>query len=294
MEQEEIDARNKRGYLHEDFRFFHLRDKQGQEFEFHYHDFNKIIFFLSGSVEYRIEGKAYRLRPWDILLVSQGQLHRAVITPDAPYERIIIWVNSKFLADHSTDGNLLSCFEQSASAGNNLLRLGEDAVGAIRHVLFHLENAMKEDGFGVRLLQNSLFLQLVISLNRLCLGKLPDLPGKDVVYDRRVGEILSYINGNLEKDLSLENLAALFFISKYHLMHTFKAQTGYTVYNYIIKKRLIRAARLIKKGTPAAVTSEKCGFGDYSSFERAFRKEFGVSPRNYNKMIGIDSTGYED
>ena len=248
MEQDEIDARIKRGYLHEDFRFFHLRDKQGQEFEFHYHDFNKIIFFLSGSVEYRIEGKAYRLRPWDILFVSQGQLHRAVITPDEPYERIIVWVNTKFLAEHSTDGNLLSCFELSADAGNNLLRLGEDALGGVKPVLYHLENAMKDQDFGARLLQNSLFLQLMIGLNRLSFGSNPDTPGKDIVYDKRIGEILGWINANLEKDLSIESLAAMFFISKYHLMHTFKAQTGYTVYNYILKKRLIKAGRTHQEG----------------------------------------------
>jgi AraC-like DNA-binding protein/quercetin dioxygenase-like cupin family protein len=292
MEHENAENRIKRGYLYEDFRFFHLRDKQGQEFEFHYHDFNKIVFFLSGSVEYRIEGKAYKLKPWDILFVSQGQLHQTVILPDEPYERIVIWVNTKFLAEHSADCNLLNCFNLSSSAQNNLLRLGEDIVGDLKPILFHLETSMKDDGFGAKLLQNSLFLQLVICLNRLCLDHTLDSAAKDIIYDKRIGEVLSYINSNLDQDLSIEDLASRFYISKYHLMHKFKKQTGYTVYNYILKKRLIKASQLIKKGAQVTETSVSCGFGDYSNFERAFRKEFGLSPRNYYKMIGIDTDGY--
>ena len=79
MERDDIETRIKRGYLNEDFRFFHIRDKRDLEFEFHYHDFNKIILFLTGAVTYRIEGKVYRLKPWDILFVSQGELHQAIV-----------------------------------------------------------------------------------------------------------------------------------------------------------------------------------------------------------------------
>jgi quercetin dioxygenase-like cupin family protein len=60
----------KRGYLNEDFHFFRLKDQKKNEFEYHYHDFNKIIIFLSGEVTYLIEGKSYILKPWDILLVG--------------------------------------------------------------------------------------------------------------------------------------------------------------------------------------------------------------------------------
>ena len=63
------------GYLHQNFRLFHLKDKKNQEFEFHYHDFNKIIIFLSGNATYLVEGKAYDLKPWDILLVNNHDIH---------------------------------------------------------------------------------------------------------------------------------------------------------------------------------------------------------------------------
>ena len=54
------------GYLQQNFRLFHLKDKKEQQFDFHYHDFDKIVIFLSGNVTYIVEGKSYHLKPWDI------------------------------------------------------------------------------------------------------------------------------------------------------------------------------------------------------------------------------------
>ena len=66
----------KTGYLKEDFRLFHINDQTKKDFSYHYHDFHKIIVFISGKVTYHIEGKAYHLKPRDILLVSQGAIHK--------------------------------------------------------------------------------------------------------------------------------------------------------------------------------------------------------------------------
>ena len=77
----------KTGYLKEDFRLFHINDQTKKDFSYHYHDFHKIIVFISGKVTYHIEGKAYHLKPRDILLVSQGAIHKPEIDPSVSYER---------------------------------------------------------------------------------------------------------------------------------------------------------------------------------------------------------------
>ena len=73
----------KTGYLKEDFRLFHINDRTDREFEWHYHDFHKIIVFVSGKVTYHIEGKAYHLKPQDILLVSQGASGAQHLLPES-------------------------------------------------------------------------------------------------------------------------------------------------------------------------------------------------------------------
>ena len=89
---------------------------------------------------------------------------------------------------------------------------------------------------------------------------------------------LSYINENLSMELSVEALAERVYLSKYHFMRLFKAQTGSTVHAYVRQKRLLYAARLIRQGENANKAALSSGFADYSTFHRAFRECFGTSP----------------
>ncbi|MBO0564665.1 AraC family transcriptional regulator [Clostridium botulinum] len=274
----------KRGYLKEDFRFFHLKDKKDMEFKLHYHDFNKIIVFISGNVSYLIEGKAYKLKPWDILFVSSNDLHKVIINNDEPYERIIIWVNSKFLEMHNkNNSNLLTCFQLSSKLKINLFRMKEHNISLIKHTLFSLESATKDKEFGNIVLKNSLFIQLMVYLNRLFMNNTNHIEKNDIEYDKQIEEIINYIKENLQKNLSIDTLSSKFFINKYYLMHKFKSQTGYTLHKYIQQKRLAFSKSLIIKGHKITEVYIKCGFGDYSSFIRAFKKAYGISPKDYYK-----------
>lgn len=276
----------KKGYLNEDFKFFHLKDKKAEEHTFHYHDFNKIVIFIAGNVTYVIEGKYYKLKPWDILVVGSSELHKPIIDPNEYYERIIIWVNSNFLASHSSEnGNLLSCFELAAKEKVNLFRLSTDQLSATREVLFSLERAIRERDFGDKILKNAIFLQLMVLLNRLMLRMKIKKDEKDIQYDERIINILAYVNENIEGDLAIEDIASRFYMSRYYLMHHFKDQTGYTLHHYILQKRLAKAAALIKRGLQISSAADQSGFKDYSSFVRAFKKSFGLSPKQYYKAI---------
>ena len=284
MDIENSSSNIERGYLKEDFRFFHLKDKKDMEFELHYHDFNKIIVFISGNVSYLIEGKAYKLKPWDILFVSSNDLHKVIINNDEPYERIIIWVNSKFLEMHNkNNSNLLTCFQLSSKLKINLFRMEEHNISLIKHTLFSLESATKDKEFGNIVLKNSLFIQLIVYLNRLFMYNTNHIEKNDIEYDKQIEEIINYIKENLQEDLCIDALSSKFFINKYYLMHKFKSQTGYTLHKYIQQKRLAFSKSLIIKGHKITELYIKCGFGDYSSFIRAFKKAYGISPKDYYK-----------
>src|SRR5574344_685353 len=102
----------KRGSLHEDFRLVHLRDCRAQQLDYHYHEFDKIIFFLGGRVTYMVEGVTYFLKPWDILLVQHDQIHRPIIESSEPYERVVVWLGNDWLERRSDPGEPLStCFD---------------------------------------------------------------------------------------------------------------------------------------------------------------------------------------
>lgn len=269
----------KRGYLKEDFAFFHLKDMKNMQFEYHYHDFNKIIVFISGSVTYLIEGKAYRLKPWDILFVSSSELHKPIIDSSFIYERVVIWVNPSFLLKHSCDSDLITCFNLTSERKNNLLRLDTTSINDIKHLVTTLEEAFKNSGFGCVILRNSVFIELLVILTRKLLGISTANITNDIIVDEGIQKLIDYINSNITEDLSVEALASKFFLSKYHLMRKFKKNTGYSLHSYILQKRLLKADMLIKEGVSVTQACEQSGFNDYSSFLRAFKKMFGVTPK---------------
>lgn len=100
--------------------------------------------------------------------------------------------------------------------------------------------------------------------------------------------MIEYIDQHLEEDLSLETLGEQFYISKYYAAHEFKERTGISVHQYILKKRLQRCADEIKTGKPVSRICSEYGFQDYSSFYRAFRKEYNISPKEYQKTYKHD------
>ncbi len=272
----------KLGYLKEDFRLFHIRDQRAMEFEYHHHDFHKIVVFISGRVTYHIEGKSYDLKPWDILLVGNTEIHKPEIDPDKVYERIVLWVYPEFLErNNSTSTNLLSCFQTAKEKEYHLIRVGKDSLSALKEALMSIEEERNSGDFGSDILVHSLFFQFMVLLNRLFISKENLWVEKGLSYDEGVSSIINYINQNLQGDLSVDKIAARFFMSRYNLMHKFKKETGTSIYSYIIQKRLILSKALIREGLPITEVSQECGFGDYSSFIRAFKKSYGKTPREY-------------
>lgn len=263
-----------RGYLHEDFRLFHLRGAMEESVDWHYHTFHKIIEFLGGESGYGVEGKQYLLQPGDLVLVPQGCIHRPEAEPNAPYERRILYLSPEFLRRAGGSCDLAACFDRAREEFRFVVHPADGTGGA---QLAALEAAEREDAFGRELLAQSLLFQFLIGLNRAMAGNTLQY-AKPAAYDRKIESILRYLSAHLTEPVSIDDLAARFFVSKYHMMRQFRAQTGYTIHGYLTGKRLMFARAMIAAGTPVLQASEESGFGDYSAFLRAYRKQFGAAP----------------
>lgn len=263
----------KTGYLKEDFRLFHINDQTKKDFSYHYHDFHKIIVFISGKVTYHIEGKAYHLKPRDILLVSQGAIHKPEIDPSVPYERYIFWIR-----DDLSCQELNTCFQKANDRSFNLVRADSALQERLKDLLPEIEQTLQNKHFGDTVLRNALFTQFMIYINRIFLRTSSSPDEKTYSSDTQVEQLLKYINRNLSENLSIDQLAERFFLSKYHMMRKFKNETGYTIHNYITSKRLLMARSLISQGIPVMKAALASGFRDYTTFVRAYKKQFGKAP----------------
>lgn len=268
----------KRGYLNSDFRLFHLSDAQNKDFDFHYHDFDKILILIRGTVTYRIEGCAYDLNPYDIVLVSHNDIHKPDISPDHTYERIIVYLSPGFLnAYQSDDYDLSACFKKSKQLHSHVLRIHSMEKSGLFSTLTKLEYACTHDGYAKDLYCQVVFLEFMIQLNRASLTNrvtyLPPSTG-----DKRILSIMDYVNNNLTSNITIDSIAEACYMSRYHMMHIFKEETGYTLGSYITEKRLLMARDLLKDGSSVTEACFACGFQNYSTFSRAYKKQFHVSP----------------
>lgn len=268
----------KRGYLTGNFRLFHINDMCDRAFDYHYHEFDKIVVMLEGDVTYTIEGNTYHLKPGDITLVQHNEIHRPEINPTVPYNRYILYVTPNYISKPADEAaSLSSCFQTASSGNAHVLSTDSEQFKKITNLLSELEASLKSEKYASGLYCSALFVQLMILINRITFSE-KTRPVKSEPADKRIVEVLKFINENLTEEMTIERISKKFFISRYHLMRIFRDATGETIHSYIRKKRLLKAAELLKQGVPVVKAGEECGFSEYSTFLRAFHAQFGKSP----------------
>lgn len=266
----------KRGYLLENFRLFHLRTEQAPKVDFHYHEFCKLLLLLSGRGSYVVDGHRYLLQPGDAVLIGSGCVHRPELEKDTPYERIIIFISPEFLQREATaDCSLLDCF--SGEKGH-VLRLKESRRKKLFDMAASLEQELSSEAFGRDIASNAALLRLLVQIGREQHRMDGQNPLPVMPENTRVLEWMRYIDRHLEEDLDIDRLAEVFYISKFHMMRLFHRETGSTVYTYLQQRRLLHARELIRSGMRATEACYRSGFRSYSSFTRAYGKHFGTTP----------------
>ena len=258
----------------ETFEVFHYKEHRPEGVEVHHHDFYEVYYLLGGQVEYWVEGRIIQLKPGDILLINPMELHRPLVGPEnTDYERIVLWINMAYLENLAPNGALCRCFDPKLP---NLICPTASERPGLNAKMSDLVREYYSGEFGSETCAFGLFLQLMVQLNRMALqtGSLQ----QERQLSPLVQKALQYIADHIGEDISLDSIAGACYISKYHLSHAFSREVGISVYRYIMIKRLLMARQLLSAGEPAGQVCTTCGFSDYTSFYRAFKAEYGISP----------------
>ena len=251
----------------------------------HSHSFYEIIFVCGGNLQYLLEGRRYRIQKGDILLIPPGLSHRPLFLEELtePYERLALWIDARFWQDMCAKyPDLNYAFDCCVKQDNCLLRTPSATWSGLYagfQGVYH-EFEEKKMNWELCLTASALSLMAHICRTYYYQGGACPVSEKEQLLDN----IFSYINHHYQEPLSLDFISEHFLVSKSTVSHLFQQKLGVSFYHCVIQRRLIGAKNSILQGARIQDVWEPYGFADYTSFYRAFKREYGLSPREFQKQ----------
>ncbi len=248
----------------------------------HYHTFYEVIHIIDGVFVTDIDGKTYHLKAGDFLLVDVTRMHRPIFDDERTHKnhRIVLWITKEMLNSLSGgEMELKGCFTGEVPAYHFPLHAQHGLSSLLKKILV----CEKDDVvIGKNLLINSYMTEFFVLLNRYCITNEFSSVEQSASAFELIKKVTDYVDQHIEDVISMEELAAHVFLSKYHFLRTFKAQANITVHEFIMKKRLIKACDLMDQGMQITEVYKFCGFRDYSTFFRNFKSRFGINPGQWH------------
>ena len=232
------------------FAFTHLYNDE-KAMDMHIHDCYEIYYSISGGKQFLIDNCFYDIRPGDLFLINQYESHYLSQIDREKHERIIVSIDPEYLKQVSTASTDLDrCFHFRGTEFPHRLHLSPEEQ---RRFLYYIHRFPDNAGPGEDILDRAVFLELMVFLNRAfdrrCASAASAQEDNSTVANHeQVDEILSYINSNIQNELSLDSLSAHFYLSSSYICRIFKAATGTTINKYITAKRITLSKSLLSQG----------------------------------------------
>ncbi len=270
--------------LSKDFEIYYYNDTSLTNVDSHTHNYYEFYLFLEGDVSIEIDGILYPVSFGDIMLILPHLPHRPMIhSLDVPYRRVVFWVSQEY-ANHlmETAPEYGYVMQYAATNKEYLFHNERIAFYTIQSKALRLIEELQSAHFGKHEQVTICVNDLLLSLNRLIYEQkhTKKAPEELSLYQN----LCAFIEEHLDEDLSLDRLSTEFYVSKYHISHIFKENLGISIHQYITKKRLSLCREAIIGNMSITKAYQTFGFGDYSSFYRAFKKEYGISPKECQDM----------
>lgn len=258
-----------------DFGVRHSIDTMPDNDNFMLHNHNdiyEIVLFLGGDAEFYVEGNMYKLRPYDMIITRPFEMHHIQCKATKPYDRIVLFLRSDYFKNNRCEEFQKIFVDRQPGTGNLI------AADVVRDTLLDPVNRIcVYANEGSPTAANGVIIEFLYLLNGT---KAAVSPSKSK--DKRISDIIMYINEHLSETITLDFLSEKFFINKYHLCKIFKKNTGYTLSQYINHKRILLVRELHSQGQSLLEASTNAGFNNYSHFYRLYVKKTGMTPKNMN------------
>ncbi len=224
------------------------------------HNYHELLFFLDGEADCLTADSSHSLRPGCLLLIPRGTYHFLRFPKEQGFMRLKIGFPQTILAGTPLESRICR-FQLMSQPGQAVLELLQKLCRLLRqpdtaYTRFHA------------------YAAFMLALTELCAAPAPKLPGSK----QPLSQVMDYINSHLSQNLTAEYLSATLNLSASTLTHRFKQVYGISLHRYITQRRMFHAQSLIDAGHLPTKIFSTCGYGDYSSFYRAYVDYFGHPP----------------
>lgn len=273
------------------FEIYYYADNKLNYVQPHKHGYYEFLFFLEGNVTTEIDGCTYKLQPHDMTVVPPGAFHRSRIEGDQTYRRFTFWISEKFFEQLKEQNPEFGWIEEGMKGKQQYcFHLDQMTFQELQSIIFRMIEMRLSSSWGKDAYENLYCAELMLGINKAIHSILN--PARVSEGSNLYDHVLSYIKSHIEEDLSLDHLAEIFYVSKYHIAHLFKSHMGMSLHQYVIRLRVERVRNQILQDADITQTCMEAGFKDYSNFYRAFVKEYGMSPKAYKKKHKITPEEY--
>lgn len=247
--------------------------------ELHHHNFNELLYIKKGTFTFKVDEKKYNLEPGDLVIVTPSTLHVLEQTPNINCEKIVINVSDEYINKFCTNfTNVKKVFEMVTETKNYCIRFRNQHKHRLEKYLNNLIEVQFSQNYGDDIFYYINFMQMLLLIN----AHYEQVPEINIESENTiVTKTVEFINNNISKQFNIDDIASYLNVSPSTISHTFKSQTGISLYKFILKKRMILAKTLIRQKVVLNEIYSLCGFNDYTSFFRAFKNEFNMTPKEF-------------
>jgi AraC-like DNA-binding protein len=262
-------------YHFSDLYYSHKRDEiapWSETFADHFHTLYEMIYFISGDAEFIVEDRRYALKSGDLIFVNPGAHHNVHLLSSKPYERYVL----RF-SEYLVPSELLSKLEHMT--GN--FYVGDTVIPSLfSRFDDHIRIIGDEDKDVIKMLFRCVLTEIIVYFSRM---DVKEWVSVSLLKDDMAG-VLDYINRNLEMPLCLEDICQKFHYSKSYICREFSNALGVPIMQYVRTKKIMYADALLRSGLTPTEVSDRCGFTDYSTFYRMYKKLIGYPPSERHKL----------
>ncbi|WP_197035553.1 AraC family transcriptional regulator [Paenibacillus sp. UNC451MF] len=251
----------------------------------HYHNAFEFDFFVKADLEIFVRDNKYTISDGDFFFINEYDIHRIFYRPNRAYARYVINFSKDFIKDVLRGTGLEPALEWMVTQGPRKVETKPEQRSKVISLFDPLVKAYDQIlQTGDPLAQAKVKLYLLLLLIQF--KELAEVQPPPAADNPHIKGLIRYIDENYVNPITLDQLQKEFRLSKYYISHLFKETTHFTVFEYVLNRRIVEAKKLLEHTElPIIQVAMSCGFNNLQHFYRIFQRYVNQTPLQYRKGL---------